>query len=289
MKVMLTGGTGFIGGHILKALLDAGHEPRIAGAEHLQVGPDVLAPTDRRHPTTHVVGDILDRASVDEALEGCDACIHAAAFTSLDPEEMPKALDVNEPGARNVLDAAIAAGCDPIVHVSTMSVIFPPTGDRLSAYDPIHGGGAPYNESKADAEVYARALQDAGKPIVIVYPAGCTAPLDLGVNVLENMLNQILAAEFVMTAESGGYLLIDTRDAGDGDRGAAATGEGTAALHDRRQLHRLGGLRRRARRSDRHGTTASLDTSVGARGDDRQGSRRHHVRHRALRRRRLAA
>ncbi len=83
-------------------------------------------------------GDILDPESVRAALDGCDACVHAAAFTSLTPEEMPKALDVNAPGARIVLDAALAQGCDPVVSVSSMSVIFPPTGAMLSADDPVH-------------------------------------------------------------------------------------------------------------------------------------------------------
>ena len=74
----------------------------------------------------HVVGDMTDPAAVASALEGCDACVHTAAFTSLDPEQMHHALEVNAPGAINVLDGAAAAGCDPIVHLSTMSMIFPP-------------------------------------------------------------------------------------------------------------------------------------------------------------------
>ena len=127
MKVMLTGATGFIGGHTLKALLDAGHEVRalVRSTEKLD---RMRALQGIEAEVDHVVGDMTDPAAVASALEGCDACVHTAAFTSLDPEQMHHALEVNAPGAINVLDGAAAAGCDPIVHLSTMSVIFPPTG-----------------------------------------------------------------------------------------------------------------------------------------------------------------
>ncbi|GIR34892.1 MAG: hypothetical protein CM15mP49_02770 [Actinomycetota bacterium] len=47
-----------------------------------------------------VLGDITDQSTVEEALVDCDACVHAAAFTSLDPNLMDHALEVNGPGRR---------------------------------------------------------------------------------------------------------------------------------------------------------------------------------------------
>jgi nucleoside-diphosphate-sugar epimerase len=212
MRVMLTGGTGFIGGHVTRALLDAGHEPVLLVRDPGKLARQCALFGIEPGRVRAVTGDILDRGSVDVALDGADACIHAAAFTSLTPEEMPKALDVNAPGSRVVLDAALDAGCDPVVSISSMSVIFPPTGDRLSANDPVHPGGAPYLASKADAELHARSLQDAGAPVVTLYPAGVTGPLDLGVNVTEGIFAQTLATEYLLVAESGGNLYIDVRD-----------------------------------------------------------------------------
>ena len=228
MRVLLTGATGFVGGHTMEALVRAGHEVRAlvrdeakldrARALHgLDTGDVHAAP-----------GDILDRASVDAAVAGCDACVHAAAFTTLNEEEMPKSLAVNAPGARNVLDAAVAAGCASIVHVSTMSVIFPPDGALLSGDDPVKGGGAPYNASKADADLHARSLQHAGHPVVIVYPAGCTGPDDLGVNVMETVLTQILSSPVFMTAATGGSLMVDVRDVGAAIAALAASASGPA-------------------------------------------------------------
>jgi len=212
MRVMVTGGTGFVGGHVTNALLDAGHEPVLLVRDPAKLARLCVMFGFDPARVRSVVGDILDEPSVRAALDGCDACVHSAAFTSLTPEEMPKALDVNAPGAQIVLDAALAQGCDPIVSVSSMSTIFPPTGDRLSAHDPVHTGGAPYLASKAEAELHARALQDRGAPIVTLYPAGVTGPLDLGVNVTESIFAQTLATEYLLTAESGGNLYVDVRD-----------------------------------------------------------------------------
>ncbi len=211
MKVMLTGGTGFIGGHLLKALTSAGHDVRllVRDAEKLE---KMLELQGIDTEVDYVVGDMTDPTTVRASLEGCNACIHAAAFTSLDPSLMDQALAVNGPAAQLILDTAHQQGCDPIIHVSTMSVIFPPNGDLLSGEDPVQGGGNPYNASKAIAEEHARSMQADGAPVKIVYPTGVTGPLDLGLNVLAANLAPTLQSEIMMSLSSGGWCLVDVRD-----------------------------------------------------------------------------
>tara|TARA_Y100000992_G_scaffold292914_1_gene250959 strand:- start:6 stop:980 length:975 start_codon:yes stop_codon:yes gene_type:complete len=218
MKVMLTGATGFIGGHIMKALVEAGHEvhalvrseEKLAEMKSLQaIESEVVC----------FVGDMTDQLIVNEALVGCDACVHAAAFTSLDPSLMDQALAVNGPGAEAVLGAAVNNGCQSVIHVSTMSVIFPPSGSKLSGEDPVQGGGNPYNASKAIAEEYARSLQEKGYPISIIYPTGVTGPTDLGLNVLAANLVPTLQSEIMMSLSSGGWCLVDVRDLASGIAG----------------------------------------------------------------------
>lgn len=213
MRVMLTGGTGFLGGHVLKALVTAGHQPvaLVRSAAKLEQVKDIHGLGGVT--VDFVVGDILDAASVAQAVEGADACIHAAAFTTLDPAEQHKCVAVNAPGTKIVLDAAAAAGCDPIIHLSSFSCIFPPVGDLADPYlDPVHSTEAPYAKSKADSEHYARELQAAGRPVTIVYPAGVTGPDDAGLNVMSMVLMGVVGAEFLMSAPSGGWSLVDVRD-----------------------------------------------------------------------------
>ena len=211
MKVMLTGGTGFIGGHLLKELTSEGHDVRllVRDAEKLE---RMIELQSIEAEVDYVIGDMADPATVQASLEGCNACIHAAAFTSLDPSQMDQALAVNGPAAQLILDTAHQQGCDPIIHISTMSVIFPPSGDLLSGEDPVHGGGNPYNASKAIAEEHARSMQADGAPIKIVYPTGVTGPLDLGLNVLAANLAPTLQSEIMMSLSSGGWCLVDVRD-----------------------------------------------------------------------------
>ena len=211
MKVMLTGSTGFIGGHIMKALIEAGHEVQALVRDKAKL-ESMKAIQGIGNGVVGVLGDITDQSTVEEALVDCDACVHAAAFTSLDPNLMDHALEVNGPGAEIVLGAATSQGCDSVIHVSTMSVIFPPTGSKLSGDDPVNGGGNPYNASKAIAEEYARSLQDKGHPISIIYPTGVTGPTDLGLNVLAANLVPTLQSEIMMSLSSGGWCLVDVRD-----------------------------------------------------------------------------
>ena len=218
MKVMLTGATGFIGGHIMKALVEAGHEVHalVRSEEKLAEMKSLQA---IEGGVECFVGDMTDQLIVNEALVGCDACVHAAAFTSLDPSLMDQALAVNGPGAEAVLGAAVNNGCQSVIHVSTMSVIFPPSGSKLSGEDPVQGGGNPYNASKAIAEEYARSLQEKGYPISIIYPTGVTGPTDLGLNVLAANLVPTLQSEIMMSLSSGGWCLVDVRDLASGIAG----------------------------------------------------------------------
>lgn len=101
MRVLVTGGTGFVGGWTAKAIADAGHSVRflVRNPARLKtsvakLGVDV---------SDFAVADISDRDSVREALNGCDAVVHSAALVATDPRETSRMLSTNMAGAQNVL------------------------------------------------------------------------------------------------------------------------------------------------------------------------------------------
>ena len=212
MQVMLTGATGFIGGHVMRSLVDAGHRPRVLVRSPTKFGQMCAAHGLDPSSVDAIEGDMLDAMCVAEALAGCTACIHTAAVTTLEPNSTTDLSRVNVGGTRIVLDAAIGAGCDPVVHVSSVSAIFPPAGPVFSGDDPVSTSAQPYTRSKAESERYARALQDAASPVVTIYPSAVNGPTDVGVNVTAAGYGMLLANPFVIVPETGGLLLVDVRD-----------------------------------------------------------------------------
>jgi dihydroflavonol-4-reductase len=167
MRVLITGGTGFVGSHTVAAVVRAGHEVRLFVRRPERVSA-ALAPFGI-HEADPVTGDVLDRASVQAAVEGCDAIINAAAVYSLDPGEAKTALATNARAAEIVLEAAAEARLDPIVHVSSYVALLP-SRHALGPNSPIGIGAPAYPRSKAQAELIARRHQAEGAPVVTTYP-----------------------------------------------------------------------------------------------------------------------
>jgi nucleoside-diphosphate-sugar epimerase len=174
MRVLITGGTGFVGGWTAKAIADAGHSIRflVRNPDRLQtsvakLGVDV---------SDFAVGDITDRVSVRDALRGCDAVVHSAALVAVDPRQTNEMLTTNMQGAQNVLGQSVELGLDPIIHVSSFTALFHPGLEVLTADLPVVGGADGYGTSKAQVEIYARGLQDAGAPVNITYPGMVLGP-----------------------------------------------------------------------------------------------------------------
>ena len=92
MRVLVTGGTGFVGSHAAAALVRAGHDVRLLARRPEQV-PVTFAPHGVE--TGDVVrGDVLDEQAVAGAVRGCDAVVHAAAVFSLDRRDAAKLQEV---------------------------------------------------------------------------------------------------------------------------------------------------------------------------------------------------
>ena len=214
MRVLLTGATGYVGAFTLRALLDAGHEPRL-----LVRSPDRLAVKAAALGVDPggldvVIGDMTDESAVGKACAGVDAAIHAAAAVgALNRADAERSLDINVSGTRNVLDATLAAGCDPVVHVSSVVALFSPDIPVVTSdLPPALTARSPYTRSKALAEQLARDRQDAGEPVVTVYPGGVTGPAagDSYGEVAEGFMSMLKSGMLVVG--EGGITILDVRD-----------------------------------------------------------------------------
>ncbi|MEU6037389.1 nitroreductase/quinone reductase family protein [Actinomadura sp. NPDC047616] len=209
MRVLVTGASGFVGSHTVRALLAAGHRPRALVRDPGRAAK-VLAALDVPAERVELVpGDMLDDTSVAEALDGCDAAVHAAAAVGVTGP--PAGLvDVNVTGTRNIVGGAVARGLDPVVYVSTVAVFVPPSGPVITADGPLAAPRTDYGRSKVAAERYVRELQDAGAPVTIVYPGGVCGPHQPRLDSLMEGLAGALGK--LWPIPPGGVSVLDVRD-----------------------------------------------------------------------------
>ncbi len=206
-KVLVTGGTGYVGSWVVATLLEAGYGVRLAVRR-----PEQVATTFAAHevvPDDVVEADLFDAESVSAALSGCDAVVHAAAVFSLDARRGKEMLGTNETTTRTVLQAALAAGCDPIVYVSSTVALARRSGTDDSL--PLGDLRGPYTQSKIDAERVARELQERSAPVVTVYPGTVYGPADPYLGEQANRLVWVARGLFPMWPV-GGIHAVDVRD-----------------------------------------------------------------------------
>jgi nucleoside-diphosphate-sugar epimerase len=210
MRVLVTGGTGFLGSHTVAALLDSGYDVRLLVRSPQRIGP-ALTPLGVAQPD-HVVGDVTDERAVDAALDGCDAVIHAASVVSLHVRDADRILETNRTSAALVLGQAAANGLDPIIHVSSIAALRHGTADDpVTADATLTESDGTYARSKAAAEQVARDLQAKGSPVVTVYPTMVLGPHDPnvgeGTSAWRNLLRGLIPA-----LPPGGTHIVDVRD-----------------------------------------------------------------------------
>ncbi|HEX3737148.1 MAG TPA: NAD-dependent epimerase/dehydratase family protein [Solirubrobacterales bacterium] len=175
MKVFVTGGTGFIGGALVRQLRAR--------------GDDVVALVRTRSKATAleelgctlVAGDLNDEPAIRSGMEGCDAAIHAAAVyeVGIPAGERRSMREANVGGTERVLGAALEAKIAKVVYVSTVG-IFGNTNGQIVDESYEHQGEflSEYEKTKWEAHQVAKRLIGEGLPCVIVQPGGVYGPGD---------------------------------------------------------------------------------------------------------------
>lgn len=153
-RVLVTGGAGFIGSHLVEALVERGAEVRVFDDLSNGRRENLEAVADRIEFT---VGDIRDADAVRAAAEGCDLVHHLAAIASVprSVKEPDLYLDVNATGTMNVLEAARLAGARRVVYAGSSSWYGDQPGfPRVETMPP--DVRSPYAAAKASGEFLAR-------------------------------------------------------------------------------------------------------------------------------------
>jgi dihydroflavonol-4-reductase len=214
MKVFVTGGTGFIGGHVIRALRARGDEVRA-----LVRNPDKGRPLAELGCEL-VSGSLESRAAIASGMEGCDAAIHGAAVYEVGiPESEHRAMyEANVLGTENVLRAALDAKVPKVVYISTVAAFGNTHGEVVDeSYE--HPGGSftsYYEETKVEAHQLAkRLIAEEGLPCVIVQPGGVYGPDDH--SAVGRQMNQFLAGRMPLLAfPEVGFNMVHVDDVADG-------------------------------------------------------------------------
>jgi dihydroflavonol-4-reductase len=175
--ILVTGGAGFIGSHLVRRLVEEGNTVRVLERPEARVAH---LPLDR---IELIRGDIRDLAAVEGAVRHCREVYHLAANPNLWTQRRGSFWQVNYLGTVNVLGAALRAGARRVLHTSTESILTLAGQNGAIGRNQVVGQGdvvGPYCRSKWLAERHAFALARQGAPVVIVNPTLPVGPGDWG-------------------------------------------------------------------------------------------------------------
>ncbi|MET0674771.1 MAG: NAD-dependent epimerase/dehydratase family protein [Bradyrhizobium sp.] len=208
-RVLVTGGSGFIGKHLVAALIAQGRQVRVL---------DLAPPPHTLPQVEHVRGSVLDRDLVGRAMDGVDEVYHLAGLPGM---WLPRKSDfhaVNCGGTEIVIETARARGVERFLHCSTESILFraspntAPVADDALLPDDMPG---PYTRSKMMADRVAVHAARSGYPVVIGCPTMPVGPYDHNGTPPTEMLKYFLGRRLQMHLNFV-VNLVDVRDAAEG-------------------------------------------------------------------------
>lgn len=241
----MTGGSGFVGAHLARALVERDAEVRC-----------LVRPTSDRTNLEGLdvelfEGDLRDRRSLDRGLAGCETVFHCAADYRLYAPNPQEIYDVNVGGTENLLAAAAQAGVDRVVYTSSVGALgLTDDGAPADEAAPVELDDmiGHYKRSKYLAEREAERWAGEGLPVVIVNPSTPVGDRDVKPTPTGQMIVDFLNRKMPAYVDSG-LNLIDVRDVAEGHLLAAERGRvgekyilGHRNLTLKEILERLAGL-----------------------------------------------
>lgn len=186
--ILVSGGTGLVGSHLLFHLTEKGNRVRaiyrnkknIAETERIFrfYTPDAQARLDL---IEWIEADITDYFAIEDALEGIEQVYHAAAKVSFNPHESARMLEVNTQGTANLMNACLHAGIKKVCYVSSISSLGKspdnaPIDEKVEWQQDDYRSAYSYSKFRAEMEVW-RASKE-GLPVVVVNPSVIIGPVN---------------------------------------------------------------------------------------------------------------
>jgi dihydroflavonol-4-reductase len=219
-RVCVTGGTGFLGYHLVRQLCALGAEVRV-----LSLPPRRPHPLPQREDVSCVFADLLDRAAVRRAITGCDVVFHTAGLVALWGPALKRMYAVHVNGTQNVLAAADAGA--RIVHTSSIVAVGASRAVVVLTEDSpfnLDGCGIDYVYAKRVAEELALAAAADGQDVVVVNPGYLIGPEDYELSVMGRLCRRFWKGRLPL-APPGGINVADVRDVAAGHLLAAEYGQ----------------------------------------------------------------
>lgn len=168
MRVLVTGASGFLGGHMIEGLLGRGHDVVGLARKTSDVSRLEGLGIELR------VGDVTSPASLDEATRGIDAVVHLAAYyTFIGKKDLYTKINVE--GTRNLLESMVRNGVQRFIHCSSTEAIGPIYGKPANEDSPPNPT-YDYGRSKVASEKVVRDFSSRGIDYTIIRPSGIYGP-----------------------------------------------------------------------------------------------------------------
>lgn len=222
-RALITGANGFIGAHVVRAALDAGAEVRAM----------VRQGSDQRGlnglPIEIVHGDLTDSESLARAVKGIDTLFNVAARYDLSRRARADAYRANVDGTRALMQAALQAQVDRVVHTSSVAAVGPPLDPSRPAdetqWATVEDAPGPYEETKILSERLVHELAEAeGLPAVCVLPTAPIGPLDLKPTPTGLLIRDAASGDMPAYMKSAGLNIVHVSDVAAGHVAAAQRG-----------------------------------------------------------------
>jgi dihydroflavonol-4-reductase len=208
-KTLVTGGTGFVGVHLVRELARRGDELRLLVRERSNM--DLLEGIEFER----VTGDVTDRDSVRKAMKDVERVFHVAGTTSMRTRARDRVVEINVGGTRNVMEEALRAGVTRAVLTSSSSAVgAAKPGETIDEDQPFTVGrlGITYINSKHEAELVAMRTAAKGLPVVITNPSFVLGPDDPNPSGTSNALVRRLLLRRIPGYLDGAINIVDVRD-----------------------------------------------------------------------------